>query len=370
VNSKGILNLFANIAIIIISNFKEMTAIYGEFSIDMLPIETINVTEEIDEFLKGDIIEIPKETNLNALFGKVANKKRSYLQISVNDQVFNIAEDEYVADIKLNLLKKVNNIKIVYYIYTSPNSNWRAIISGQLYQLKSYGILSEADLYIHITDTNNYTEEIKTLITSIIPDAIISTSSINQFEYPAIKLLHDLAIRYPNNHFIYFHSKGMTHNLHSRSLQEIMLFTKTFENWRKNIQLLNKEGKNKMGLFSSERGWIWYNFWYAKGSYLASCKAPEISDFRYYYEAWLGEAAPDQQIPAIDCINLFTIKNVSKSYFTAVEADIYKENLMEKLFSHAQSKDFRVVRTSFMIYCQLKFDSFFKPFKKLNLKNY
>ncbi|WPU94256.1 hypothetical protein SNE25_01790 [Mucilaginibacter sabulilitoris] len=345
-----------------------MNAIYGKFSIDMLPVETINVTEKIDEFLKGNIIEIPQDINFDTLFDKVGNNKRSYLQISVNDQVFNIAEDEYIENIELDLLKKVNSIKIVYYIYTSPNSNWRAIVSGQLYQLKSYGILSEADLYIHITDSNNYIDEIKTLIINIVPAAIISTSSINQFEYPAIKLLHDLAIQYPNNNFIYFHSKGMTHSLHSRSLQEIMLLTKTFENWRKNLQLLSKEGKNKMGLFSAERGWIWYNFWYAKGSYLANCKAPEISDFRYYYEAWLGEADPDQQIPATDCINLFEIKNVSKPYFTPVEADIYKENLMEKLFSHAESKEFRVVRTSFMIYCQLKVDSFFKLFKKSNLK--
>jgi hypothetical protein len=345
-----------------------MNALYGKFNIDMLPSDAIDVTDKVKRYLNGNIIEIPKHTNFDTLFGKVGNNKRNYLQISVNNQVFNLAEDEYIENIKLDLTNKINKIKIVYYIYTSPNSNWRAIVSGQLYQLKSYGILSEADLYIHVTDSNNYLEEIKVLINSIVPAAIISASYKNQFEYPAIKLLYDLAIQYPDNNFIYFHSKGMTHNLHSRSLQEIMLLTKTFENWRKNIQLLNKEGINKVGLFSSEHGWIWYNFWYAKGRYLASCTAPEISDFRYYYESWLGLADPNRQTPANDCINLFEIKNISKPYFTPVEADIYKENLMEKLFSHAESKDFRVVRTPLMIYCQLKVDSFFKLFKKSNLR--
>jgi len=342
-----------------------MNAIYGKFSIDMLPVDTINVTEKIEGFLNGNIIEFPKDIKFDNLFGKVGNHGKNYLQISFNDHVINIAEDEYVQNIKLDLLNKINKIKIVYYIYTSPNSNWRAIISGQLYQLKSYGILSEADLYIHVTDRRNYIEQVKILINSIIPTAIISSSVENQFEYPAIKLLHDLAIQHPDNVFIYFHSKGMTHNLHSRSLQEIMLLTKTFENWRKSLQLLNQEGMNKMGLFPAEQGWIWYNFWYAKGQYLANCTIPEISENRYYYEGWLGLADPNRKVPAVDCVNLFEIKSTNKRYFTPVEADIYKENLMEKLFSHNESKNFRVVRAPVMIYYQLKIDSFFKLFKKL-----
>jgi hypothetical protein len=342
-----------------------MKAIFGTFNIDMLPIETIDVSGKINSYLKGDVIVIPANTIFRDVFGGVAGRGKKYLQISANNQVYNILEDRYVEDITINLLHAVNKIKIIYYFFTSPNSNWRAILSGQLYQLKSFGILSEADLYIHVTDCNNYIEEIAEIIRKIVPAAIVSTSFVNQFEYPAIKLTHDLALQYPASTFLYFHSKGMTHNLHSRSLQEILLLTKTFENWRKNIQLLNKGNKQKAGLFSSKEGWIWYNFWYAKGEYLAKCSAPEVSDSRYYYESWLGLANPERMSPVNDCLNLFKIKNVSKQYFSPTEADIYKENLMEKLFSHADFKEFRVVRTPFMIHCQLKIDSFFKSFKKL-----
>jgi hypothetical protein len=345
-----------------------MKAIFGTFNIDMLPIETIDVSDKINNYLKENVILIPENTVFRNVFGDVGGRGKKYLQISANNQVYNILEDEYVEEIKIKLSHAVNNIKIIYYFFTSPNSNWRAILSGQLYQLKSYGILSEADLYIHVTDCNNYGEEIKEIITKIVPSAIVSTSFVNQFEYPAIKLVHDLAMQYPESTFLYFHSKGMTHNLHSRSLQEMLLFTKTFENWRKNIQLLNKENKQKAGLFSSKEGWIWYNFWYAKGEYLAKCSEPEISDSRYYYEAWLGSANLKSALPINDCLNLFKIKNVSKQHFNPVEADIYKENLMEKFFSHADFKEFRIVRTSFMIHSQLKMDSFFKRFKKL-IKN-
>lgn len=342
-----------------------MKALFGTFNIDMLPIETIDVSDKINNYLSEHIIVIPKDIIFHDEFGPIGNREKRYLQISANNHVYNILEDQYLEDIKIELSPAKNSIKIIYYFFTSPNSNWRAILSGQLYQLKSYGILSEADLYIHVTDCNNYTEEIKEIITKITPSAIISTSFVNQFEYPAFKLTHDLAKQYPESTFLYFHSKGMTHNLHSRSLEERLLLTKTFENWRKNIQLLNKENKQKAGLFPSEEGWVWYNFWYAKGEYLAKCDEPKITDDRYYYEAWLGRANPEKTVPNNDCLSLFKIKNVPKQYFTPREADIYKTNLMEKLFSHAEFKEFRIVRTPFMIHSQLKMDLFFKRFKKL-----
>ncbi|MBD1392152.1 hypothetical protein [Mucilaginibacter glaciei] len=342
-----------------------MKAIFGIFNIDMLPFETIDVSEKINSYLNGNTLILPKDLVFRKAFGDVFGRGKRYLQITTATQVFNILEDKYVDNIVINLSRAVNDIKIVYYFFTSPNSNWRAILSGQLYHLKSFGILSEADLYLHVTDCNSFTEEIKDIISKIVPNAVVSISSINQFEYPAIKITHDLALQYPESTILYFHSKGMTHNLHSRSLQETFLLASTFENWRKNIQLMNKENKQKAGLFSSKEGWIWYNFWYAKGSYLAKCSAPEIHDFRYYYESWLGLADPDRKLPITDSLNLFKIGNLSKQYFTAVEADVYKENLMEKFFSHAEHKEFRIVRTPLMIYSQLKVDSFFKIFKRL-----
>ncbi|WP_114939571.1 hypothetical protein [Mucilaginibacter endophyticus] len=338
-------------------------ALYGTFNIDMLPAETIDVSDKINDYVSGDVIRIPKDLVFHKVFGSVNGNDKKYLQISIGDRVYNILEDRYTEDITISFAQAESTIKIIYYFFTSPHSNWRAILAGQLFQLKGYGILSEAELYIHVTDTNNYTTEIKEIIGKITPSAIVSVSTINQFEYPAFKLMHDLAKQDPKSTFLYFHSKGMTHNLHSRSLEEILLFTKTFENWRKNIQLLNKEDKQKAGLFPSEEGWIWFNFWYAKGAYLAKCEEPEITDYRYYYEAWLGRANPEKTVPPTDCLNLYKIKNASKHYFSAAEANIYKVNLMEKFFS--KDKEFKIVRTPAMIHTQLTIDSFFKQFKKL-----
>lgn len=340
---------------------QNLIALYGTFNIEMAPIVTIDVSDKISDYIKGDIIEIPNNISFSKLFGNVEVGKKKYLQITLNDRIINIAEDRYTDNIVIDLTDNTKRIKVIYSLYIDPNSNWRAIISGQLYQLKGYGILSEADLYIHITDCYNCVQEVKELINKITPSAIIYTSFKNQFEYPAIKLVHDLSIQHPDNSFLYFHTKGMSHNLHSRSLEEIILFTKTFESWRNNIQLLNRDGINKVGLFPSEEGWIWYNFWYAKGTYLASLNAPEITDHRWYYESWLGRGASNGAKKAGDCINIYKVKNVNRVFFDPVETIFYKANLMYRLFA---TKEFRkaylIIKKPWLIYCYLQIRFFFE----------
>ena len=257
-------------------SLQNIKAIYGTFTIDGNPLEIIDVTDKLAVYIKDKLLVLPKDISFDNAFGNIKLKYggAKYLRVTAGEQVFNIAVDKYIDDVIIDFADDVKRINIVYYLYVDPVSNWRAIISGQLYQLKSYGILPEANLYIHIADTHGYADEIKMLIAQITPQAIISISFKNEFEYPGLKLVHDLAVKYPDSNLIYFHTKGMSHKYHSRALEEITIFTKTFENWRRNIQILNQPQINKVGLFPSRRGWIWFNFWYAKGQYLANFEAP------------------------------------------------------------------------------------------------
>ena len=337
---------------------KNIRAIYGTLTIDALPLITVDVTDKLTGYINGNRLTLPRDINFDKAFGSIEHGKQKYLQVTIGEQVFNIAQDKYITDVVIDLTDTAKRITIVYYLYTSPGSNWRAIVTGQLYQLKSYGILSEANLYIHITDCHGYADEVKMLIDQVTPDAIVSTSYKNEFEYPALKLVHDLAIKQPDNDFIYFHTKGMSHNYHSRSLEEITLFTKTFESWRKNLQILNQPGVNKVGLFPAKEGWIWYNFWYAKGSYLAQFKAPVLTDDRYYYESWLGRSAPDYPADASSTYNLYPVKKLNKTVFEPAEADYHKANLMYKLFATRESRKMRLFITSPLIiqwYIKIKF---------------
>ncbi len=178
---------------------------------------------------------------------------------------------------------------IIYYVYIDTSSNWRAIVGGQLSDLKKYKLIQNASLYIHITSTIN--KEVSNYIHKIAPKATISTSIENQYEYPAINLLHTLAKDYPDAIFLYFHTKGMSYKTKERLPQEKALLHYTFKDWKKVIQLLQSSKElNKAGLFISQDGvFIWYNFWYAKGHFLANLETPIICDDRYYYESWLSK---------------------------------------------------------------------------------
>ncbi|CAH0166316.1 hypothetical protein SRABI36_04125 [Pedobacter sp. Bi36] len=311
-----------------------MSAFYGTFNMEMIPLDAIDVSELAQQFIKEDRISIQNKCNFSQLFDRTETEDKKFLQIIIEDKIYNIADDHYPLDIDIDLTNPKNNIKIVYYVFINPNSNWQGIISGQLLQLKSYGILSEADLYIHVTDCFNLLPKVKSLIKEIAPSAVISSNDKNLFEYPGIKLIHDLALQFPKDNFIYLHTKGMAHNMHSRSTEEISLLANTFENWRKNLQLLNKNGIHKIGLFPAilkenkenngyAGGWIWYNYWYASGEYLSNCPSPAQTTDRYYYEGWLSLQNQNPLIKPADCLSLYRIKNMSKNYFSPTEADFH-----------------------------------------------
>ncbi len=315
----------------------DFKATYGVFNINMDAIEVIDVTELVlQKFLIGSKIHIPAKQNFNEVFSDPKFGKVKFLQLDYNGRKYNIIEDNYDVDIEINLNERSKKIKIVYYVYVNRNSNWRGIISGQLLQLKSYGILDEADLYIHITDTKDDSLSIIELIKDLVPDAIISISKENNFEYPGIKLIYDLAHQDPDSYLLYFHSKGMSYNVHSRKTEEIILLKLTFENWRKKLQIFNDKKIDKIGLFpaigdnrDSEKqgtrgGWIWFNFWYARASYIINCDEPFITEDRYYFEHWLG-LQNGNLIITDDCFNLHKVRK--QSYFTPSQASLELANL-------------------------------------------
>jgi len=312
------------------------TAYYGTFNDNMIAYDVTDVTHTVKKkFLTGDHLKIPAKTNFKRCFGGSSLSKRKFLQIKIGTRLHNIAEDKYRNDINIDLYDTAKRIKLIYYVYINRNADWKAIVGGQLTQLKSYGLFDESDLYIHLTDTAGKFDDVIELIKGICELAIISTSAENHFEYPAIRLIYDLAIQYPEATFMYLHSKGMSYQVNSRSIEEVVLLGATFENWRYNLQFLEADHLNKMGLFPAlsdnkfpERrvphgGWIWFNFWYAKGRYLANCDEPEINENRHVFEHWLGL----QKGPLVfidDCHNLYSGKKngffkKKKKYFTSAE---------------------------------------------------
>lgn len=178
-------------------------------------------------------------------------------------------------------------VTVVYFAFINDGVQWMDIISMQLIQLKNTGIGEISDIYIHISGSQNNLTSATSNVKSILPGAIVSTSTDNQFEYPGIHLAWRLARENPERIYLYFHSKGMCSGEIGLTQQK-KLFQTTIESWRKVMNIFeNNDHVNKVGFAPSEAGWMWFNFWWARGAYLAKCEEPELTMQRYYYEEWL-----------------------------------------------------------------------------------
>lgn len=319
----------------------DFKAFYGVFDTNMAGQEVVEVTNIVAaNFLEGGKIKIPAKTSFSRYFGNSVKDKRKFLQLEAGTRKHNIIEDSYKLDIEIDLHDQKKSIKLIYYAYINRSSNWEAIVSGQLLQLKGLGLLDEVDLYVHITDITNTFDDVTRLVKQLCADAFISTSTENNFEYPAIKKVYELAKENPDCTFIYLHSKGMSYNINSRKTEEVALLTRTFEDWRKKLESFADKKINKMGLFPAigddkdreeqgvRGGWIWFNFWYAKGTYLVNCDEPLITEDRYFFEHWLGLQNGTLVIDN-DCHTIYENKNRKylgifpkkrKKYFTPSEA--------------------------------------------------
>jgi hypothetical protein len=189
----------------------------------------------------GTKIVTPAKKPFHKLFHTSAGHNRKVLQIISRSQKHNIIEDRYLFSIEIDLSNPKKRIKLIYYTYHNVASYWKVIVSGQLQQLKSLGILNEVDLYIHITDITAVFDNVIRLIKAIHNNVSISTSAGNHFEYPAIRLIHDLAIEDPESIYIYLHSKGMSYNKGVHNEQEKVLLTMTFEDWRRKLENFKSE---------------------------------------------------------------------------------------------------------------------------------
>ena len=68
-----------------------------------------------------------------------------------------------------------------------------------------------------------------------------------------------------------------------------MIFKLLVGQWENNIELLTRLNSiYKLGTLSGGNGWLWFNFWIARSSYLSKLEKPKMTKYACYYEDWLG----------------------------------------------------------------------------------
>lgn len=264
-----------------------------------LKIHLKNETDAINHYLSMGFYERRKYCDIYDNFNWKEYIKRYYNTGSDNAHITNKEEAIYHQmnnnkDQIINTPMINKKINIVYYLYINPLKNWQVILEGQMYDIQQTNILENNKLYIVICSNNQINVNhainiINNVLNKYINNVVISTEEINRFEYPGIKKVYDLACKDKDAIYIYFHSKGMVyHDSNQRLDAEIKLTRHTLCNWENILHVFETQSNiNKAGLFPGHGGFIWFNFWWARGSYLASQPIPIISECRYYYEDWL-----------------------------------------------------------------------------------
>ena len=125
----------------------------------------------------------------------------------------------------------------------------------------------------------------------------------NCHEYPGIQLVQSLAFSNgsPHHYLLYFHSKGISRFRGRRETHELALHKTVIAPWRHVLEIFDSHPHiDKIGSTSSDKGWIWWNYWWARSSYLIQVEIPIKTERRHYYEDWLGRTLVDIRIRATD----------------------------------------------------------------------
>lgn len=234
----------------------------------------------------------------------------------------------------------MNRILVVYFVYIEPKVNWKKIISTQLKDIEKSGILIASDLHIIVSNPQKLVEveEYFSELTNCYQE--IHYFNENRFEYWALHHLWKVLNTSENyDYCVYMHTKGMSYATKKRNIYEKILTHYTFNYWQQCIKIFEEEVNiNKIGLFPAHqitgkgdefRGWIWFNFWWARSSYIRHLEEPIITSDRYYYEWWLTKV--DGAIdPLKDCCSLYPGK--FNTLFEAEEAIKLTKKLTFKMF--------------------------------------
>lgn len=240
------------------------------------------------DFLNDESIDI-----INAYYNKDFELFNYHKIITTEKNGMKIISQRYLHFIKNNenivvnlSYERIYKLYIVYYINCFTNINYFDWLLNQIKMVYQFNGI------IYIIATLNITEEsqFKQKVTDIYPNVIIECTYVNEYEYPGILKVWELGQIHnkENDILLYFHSKGATHhkNYEGNRNDKYNIILKDIDKIKEIFTIF--PSIDKIGYYSGGIGWIWYNFWYARGSYINMVEKPVKTQRRHYYEDWLS----------------------------------------------------------------------------------
>jgi hypothetical protein len=240
------------------------------------------------------------------------------IKIISNKYIHNINKNIYN-----NILCNINNkceysLRAIYFINTLINDNYFEWIENQIKMIYNY---CNIIYIIAIVGKKNETK-FKQKVWKIYPNVIIECSYYNNYEYEGIYKMWELGqlLNNKNDILLYFHSKGLSRiNNYSHSIWSLVAKYKydiILYDYNKIKDIFNIFPEiNKIGYSCDKYGFIWYNFYFVRSSYIFNLERPIKTKRRHYYEDYLCRVADkDNKYPLLERKLINYNKNILDCY--------------------------------------------------------
>lgn len=193
-------------------------------------------------------------------------------------------------------------IHVVYFANLFVNPTYgHQLVKEQLFDVHRTGLLEKASLHIVLSMPPDHLlyDSLQTDIQEMFPSHYsfqFHISHENCHEYPGIHMVHSLAFQNTSSHhyILYFHSKSITRFQGQRESLEMALHSTVIARWKEVLQIFQHYPHiDKIGSTASEFGFIWWNYWWARASYIVRVESPVKTSRRHYYEDWLCRVPND-----------------------------------------------------------------------------
>lgn len=222
--------------------------------------------------------------------------KKKYLKI-VDDKYIHYSKENFNLDINYENTTKNKKIHIVYFINCLKNVNWIQWLINQMNLLIETKLFEISTIYIQAivneNDKNKINEELEQILNK---KYIIDFYTKDSHEYFGLKKVWEIGQLNDNENdlILYFHSKGITRS--SNYVFHDAPYNKVISEYKKILNIFDLfPSIDKVGIHSSKMGWIWYNFWWARCSYIKNVECPIITERRHYYEDWLSRKVKKEE---------------------------------------------------------------------------
>lgn len=307
-----------------------------------------NKKKNVTEWFNNHESAIIHLYNYNNIFDDISKGDKKYLKCTITEdnefsnKTITICEDEPIILYYPFRKTDYNNIKvnIVYFATLFCGLERITIIKTQLQRLFKTNLLQTlplSKLYIVITIAA-YSINIENEIFNIFPKewrddkVCIFFHFENSYEYEGIKKIYELGEKNDDDTLLlYFHSKGISKN---DSNEYLHIFNSVIMEWKWNLFLFQHIlNINKIGCICSDNGWIWYNFWWVRSSYIKKLEIPVKTTRRHYYEDWLSRQLRYYKHKKTDNKEI----TINSRYYNTTYTDCYNLQILNNNFHNIGS---------------------------------